>query len=342
MRLIFLYKFLREKLQNILIISPISIAGELILKGFYEGFLKLGHKVDFVDVRELKNYESKNEPDFILCYDYGYLILQDAFLKVKKFLEKNKNLKLIHYFADDPFSNYALSFDDSLIQAFKSLLLDCSNNIELYFWDEKFLNSFSEKEGKFFPLCVNCDKYKDWDLEKKYDITFVGRPLGGNREEILAQVVKQFKNKLKIFSYPKHFEKSVELMKKFLNEEELKCYKECFSGYICEQEELSRIYNSSKINLNINLQGENSLNFRTFEVLSSKGFLLQDKRGDVQKLGLFDALVEYDDKKDLIEKITYYLDKRDEREKIALRARKLTCEHYNILSRAGEILNIVE
>ena len=183
-------------MQNILIISPISIAGELILKGFYEGFLKLGHKVDFVDVRELKNYESKNEPDFILCYDYGYLILQDAFLKVKKFLEKNKNLKLIHYFADDPFSNYALSSNDSLIQTFKNLLLDFSNNIELYFWDEKFLNSFSEKEGKFFPLCVNCDKYKDWDLEKKYDITFVGRPLGGNREEILAQVVKQFKNKL--------------------------------------------------------------------------------------------------------------------------------------------------
>ena len=98
----------------------------------------------------------------------------------------------------------------------------------------------------------------------------------------------------------------------------------------------------SKINHNINRQGERSLNDRTFENLGCGGFLLCDKRDDIKNLDLEDAVVCYEDKNDLIDKIKYYLNNPLERKKVSARARKLIYERYNIISKANEILNIVE
>ena len=170
----------------------------------------------------------------------------------------------------------------------------------------------------------------------------MGRPLGGERQKILSEIIKKFPKKLKIFSYPKHFENSIEGMKHFLNDKEMLSYKNCYCGFVESQEELSKIYNSSKINLNINLQGDDSLNYRTFEVLASKGFLLCDKREDLKSLGLEDVVVQYENEFDLIEKISHYLAFENERNEIKARARKLVSQHYDIVARAGEILNTVE
>ena len=90
------------------------------------------------------------------------------------------------------------------------------------------------------------------------------------------------------------------------------------------------------------MQGDNSLNYRTFEVLASKGFLLCDKREDIKSLGLENVVVQYENEQDLIEKITHYLACKDERNQIRARARKLVSQHFDIVARAGEILNTVE
>ena len=309
------------------------------MRGFKKGFEAAGHSVCFVDVRKL------DEPscfDYVLSYDYGYMINQNALLTVQKIISMNPKVKLIHYFADNPSLKYAHSGKFELKEKFLEFCNSHKNNIKLVFWDRKFLNDFSGFSSSYFPICVDCEIYKDYGLEMKYDITFLGRPLGGLRQKILSSVVKNFPDKLKIFSYPKHFDESVRTMGDFLNDRELKSYKNCFCGFVQCQEELSKIYNSSKINLNINLQGDNSLNYRTFEVLASKGFLLCDKREDIKSLGLENVLVQYESEHDLINKISHYLSFENERNEIRARARKLASQHYNIGARAGEILNTVE
>ena len=326
-------------MADILIISPISIAGELIMRGFKTGLEALGHNVLFTDVRELKEAFGF---DYVLSYDYGYLANESAFLSVRKILSINPKVKLIHYFADNPTLNYAHSGQCGLKEKFFEFCKLHKNNIELVFWDKKFIEDFCNIKSSYFPICVDCSIYKDFGLEEKYDITFLGRPLGGERQKILSEIIKKFPKKLKIFSYPKHFENSIEGMKHFLNDKEMLSYKNCYCGFVESQEELSKIYNSSKINLNINLQGDNSLNYRTFEVLASKGFLLCDKREDLKSLGLEDVVVQYENEFDLIEKISHYLAFENERNEIKARARKLVSQHYDIVARAGEILNTVE
>ncbi len=309
------------------------------MKGFKTGFEALGHDVSFVDVREL------NAPkyfDYVLSYDYGYMVNESAFSITKKILSINPKASLIHYFADNPSLNYAHSGQFYLKEKFYEFCRQYKNNIKLVFWDKKFLNDFKDLKSFYFPICVECDIYKDYNLEEKYDITFLGRPLGDKRQKIISVIIKNFPNKLKIFSYQKHFENSIDGMKRFLNESEIETYKNCYCGFVQSQEELSKIYNSSKINLNINLQGDNSLNYRTFEVLASKGFLLCDKRSDIKSLGLESIVVQFENEEDLINKISHYLSCKNERNQIRARARKLVCEHYDISARAGEILNTVE
>ena len=310
------------------------------MQGFKKGFEATGHNVTFVDVRELG--EPTNRVDYVLSYDYGYMVNENAFSTVQKILSVNSNVKLIHYFADNPSLNYAHSGQIDLKEKFFEFCKLHKNNAELVFWDKNFINEFDGINSSFFPICVDCSVYKDYELEQKYDITFLGRPLSDTRQKILSVVVKNFSDKLKIFSYPKHFENSIDGMKRYLNDEEIEKYKNCFCGFVQGQQELSKIYNSSKINLNINLQGENSLNLRTFEVLASKGFLLCDKREDIKTLNLENVLVCYDNEQDLVEKISHYLSYEDERNQIRARARKLVCKHYDIVARASEILNTVE
>ncbi len=309
------------------------------MRGFKKGFEASGHSVSFVDVRELNNAQNY---DYVLSYDYGYIVSENAFLNVQKILSINSKVKLIHYFADNPSLKYAHSGQFDLKEKFFEFCKLHKNNLELVFWDKKFVKDFKGVKSSYFPICVDCSIYRDFGLEEKYDITFLGRPLSDERQKILSAIVKKFPDKLKIFSYPKHFENSIEGMKRFLNDEEIKNYKNCFCGFVESQEELSKIYNSSKINLNINLQGDNSLNYRTFEVLASKGFLLCDKREDIKSLGLSDVVVQYENEQDLIEKITHYLACKDERNQIRARARKLVSQHFDIVARAGEILNTVE
>lgn len=328
-------------MSDILIISPISIAGELILKGFKKGFEHSGHSVSFMDVREFKGFNC-SDFDCVLCYDYGYMVEKSAFNFVLSLLEKNKNIKIIHYFADNPSLKYAHSGDESLEEKFSALCLKYPRNIKPVFWDREYLSEFRGVDSKFFPLCVDCGVYKNLGLEKKYDITFLGRPLGEFRQRILSTVVKNFPDKLKIFSYPEHFKSSICDMKKYLNDFELENYKNSFCGFINTQEELARVYNQTKINLNINLQGEGSLNYRTFEVLACDGFMLCDRRADISALGLDEALVQYDNEDDLVRKISYFLKNDSEREKISARAGKLIYERYNIILKADEILNPVE
>ena len=85
------------------------------------------------------------------------------------------------------------------------------------------------------------------------------------------------------------------------------------------QDRAAEIYAQSLINLNISLNGD--LNLRIFEVLSSGGFLLTDRLSKESGLDILfkdgEHLVCFNDEKDLLDKIQYFLKNSDEARAIA-------------------------
>lgn len=152
----------------------------------------------------------------------------------------------------------------------------------------------------------------------KYVISFVGNPNKDEALAVLCDLVKVFKNKLNIFSIKKDFEKSVEKIKKenLLDEEDLKVYLKCQKAF--EEDDLTQIYNASKINLNIFLGKKTAKNLELFEILVSGGFVITNEANDLKKY--FEAskhLETYKNSIDLIDKIEFYLRNLNIAQKIA-------------------------
>lgn len=317
-------------MKKILIISPRSIAGSLIMNGFAHGFKSNDCKVLSKVVDELKKEDvEKFKPDMIFGYDYSFLMDENCTKIVKKSGCKN----IVCYFADEPKGKFALGEKDYLYEELKKF------NPKIFIWDEDFLNEF--ENSTYLPLAINPEKYQTAFSGYKYQITFVGRPLTNIRQEILCAIVKTFGNKLSIFSYEKHFLKSVEEIKSknLLTEEELAIYSNCFKGFIEKEEDLAKIYNSSKINLNINLQGKSSLNYRVFEVLASGGFLLTDERLDLENYFKISKHLEtYKTTEDLMDKIDFYLKNPNISKKIAILGRNEVFKKHTFDSRAKAVL----
>lgn len=317
-------------MKKILIISPRSIAGSLITDGFAQGFKSNDCKVLSKVVDELKTEDvEKFKPDMIFGYDYSFLMDEKCTEIVKKSDCKN----IVCYFADEPRGKFALGEKDYLYEELKKF------NPKIFIWDEDFLTEF--ENSTYLPLAINPEKYQTGFSGYKYSITFVGRPLTDIRQEILCALVKAFGRKLSIFSYEKHFLKSVDEIKskKLLTDEELEIYSNCFKGFIEKEEDLAKIYNSSKVNLNINLQGKSSLNYRVFEVLASGGFLLTDERLDLENYFKISKHLEtYTDTEDLIDKIDFYLKKPNISKKIAILGKNEVFKKHTFTSRAKAVL----
>ena len=101
--------------------------------------------------------------------------------------------------------------------------------------------------------------------------------------------------------------------------------------------DLNEIYNRSKIVLNFANRRE--LNFRTFEVLGSGAFLLNEFSEEVLELFQENVdLVTFSDLDELIDKIFYYLDRDTEREKIASSGHRKVQELHTLEARIKELL----
>ncbi|OGI17056.1 MAG: hypothetical protein A2287_02985 [Candidatus Melainabacteria bacterium RIFOXYA12_FULL_32_12] len=319
-------------MYNILAISPISIAGSLIIKGLSKGFQQLGNNILYLDIREL-NFEiiKKFKPDFVIGYDYVQFINPQA----EKILEK-LNIPVIHYFADDPNSNFAHSGDLSLFSK-----LSNSDGI-IFCWDKQYLNVFRNK-CFYLPLGVDADLYtvQNNNTQQALDIVFTGRPLTNIRLTILSEIIKNFPDKLSIYSYKKHFDTSIEDMQKLLNETELNHYKNSYKGFLETEEQLAEVYANSKIVLNITMdQGLSSMNYRVLEVLAAGGFLLTDYKQDTADYFKADKdLVFYKNNEELIRKISKYLNEHSLRNQIAENGKKMVINNNTFKQRAQEILN---
>ena len=318
-------------MYNILVISQISIAGALIIKGLAEGFKALGNNIMMFDVRELDYYAVKSfKPDFAIGYDYAQFVHPEAEKIIKEL-----NIPVIHYFADDPNSDFAHSGNKELIDKLKH------SSGTVFCWDRQYLDTFKNKRF-YLPLGVNPDLYTVNYYDKlDLDISFVGRPLTLYRQIVLSSIVINFPGKLNIYSYEKHFETSVKEIEKLelLKGEQLELYKNSYVRFLNTEKELAQVYSSSKIVLNITMQqGLSSMNYRVLEVLASGGFLLTDFKEDTAEYFKSNGdLVFYIDIRDMIEKIGFYLENEDQRVAIASHGKNTALQNHSFKQRAFEI-----
>ena len=323
-------------MKKVLSVLPVSIAGTLIVKGFSAGFKSNSCFVLEKDVRDLSPEDLEHfKPDIIFCYDYGYM--HNSTLCDYILANKDK-YQLVHYFADEPDGRYAYTDYPKMYKNYKKI------GANSFVWDREYCSELPD--SLYLPLAVNYKAYKIADFDGyEYDISFVGRPLTDKRQRVLCRLIKEFGTKLNIFSYEPHFLRSVEEIKNsgLLNEEELELYKNSFKGYLNNEKELARVYNRSRININITLQGTTSLNYRVFEVLASKGFLITDDVSDLSKnFAVGKELESYKDEEDLADKIRFYLKYPEITEKIVYNGFDCVVKKHSYTARAKTILQSIK
>jgi len=325
------------KQQNILVINPISIVGDIIIRGIARGFETLGHNVLSMDVRELNEAKIKQfKPDFVFGLGYVHLISDEA----EKII-KNLEIPVLHYFIDNPNDKFAHAGDLTLYNK-----LAKTDGI-IFCWDSHYLDDFKTK-AYYLPVGIDVELYKNVKNGQKSEIpkiVFTGRPLTDRREEVVAHIVKHFPEQLEIYSYESHFNKSVDEMleKGFLNKNEIEKYKKCYKGFLKSEEELADVYNNATIILNITMaQGASSMNYRVLEVMASRAFLLTDYIEDTAKYFVEDEeLVFYRNLEDLSKKIKLYLHNAELRNEIAGNGQKKVQENHTLIHRAKEILDVM-
>lgn len=103
------------------------------------------------------------------------------------------------------------------------------------------------------------------------------------------------------------------------------------------------VFMNSRINLNITLRSiQRGIPLRAWDIMGCGGFLLTNYQEDFNMF--FDAgtdYVYYEDRRDLLEKVDYYLEHDEERMAIALNGYKKVAAHHTYEHRLKEMIDIV-
>ena len=227
-----------------------------------KGLEKLGYRT-VVLLPEEKNKILEIKPDFVLAIDFGTHYILDINYHPKAIWLIDTHLSLI--------------CDEVMAKSFDIIFVAQKEDYE------KLKRKF--KYVYWLPLAGDPEYHGKKNLEKIYDIGFVGGLGMGKRKKFLLKLKKE---------YPNHF----------------------ISPADCKK--IGEIYSQSKIVFNYSIK--NDINMRIFEALMSGSMLITNR---IQNNGfeeLFEEnkdLVVFDNWKDLKEKINYYLSHEEEKEKIA-------------------------
>jgi len=288
--------------------------------------------------KELLETVQKEKPD--LCF---FFLFRDEIKKqtIKK-IKENTNSKTFNWFADDHFR--FCNFSKYYAPLFNWVSTTDSQAVKRY-------HKMGYKNVIKTQWACNHYLYKPFNLEKIYDVSFIGQP-HSNRKKVVNQIKKAGIN--------------------------IKCWGQGWENGRVSQDEMIKIFSQSKINLNltkssgnINLKAlasiffkrelNNSLksinpkywfnNFqsilnkkreqikgRNFEIPGSGGFLLTsdaDNLIDYYKNG--QEIVIYKNINDMIDKIKYYLSHNEEREVIAQAGYERTIKEHTYKQRFNNI-----
>ena len=108
--------------------------------------------------------------------------------------------------------------------------------------------------------------------------------------------------------------------------------------------EMPLVFKLSKINLNITLRSiQHAIPLRVYDILGSGGFLMSNFQHDLAYHFVpGEDFVYYESRKDLLDKIDYYLSNEKERVEIAKNAHRKIQEQHTFDVRVGEIIDIIK
>ncbi len=108
--------------------------------------------------------------------------------------------------------------------------------------------------------------------------------------------------------------------------------------------EVSKIYNKSKINLNITLHCiETGACQRVFDVMAAGGFMISNYQPELAKLFVEDEeIVLFRTKEELMEKVSFYLNHEDQRKAIASAGQRKVLMEFDFSVKLGRLFNLVD
>lgn len=304
-------------MDKVLIILPDNNKGKYISKAYSSAFADLSYFVIEKKIHNL-NFEEvqKIAPDVIFCF----------------FSDMKNNDTVINFL--ESYSN-----ENTKIIACSELKTDIPESLQ----KKAYCFSSDDKRKKHnILLGVNKNDYKEKFNGYKYSITFAGNPAYENRENLLSTLILNY-GPINIFCRSFDFYKSVDEIhnKKLLDEYHLELYRASYGGYVENQKELSKIFISSKINIDIKNPSKNIINYRFFEILASGGFVLSPYNKLTSRY--FEDGKEYEtysNNYDLIDKIDFYLKNLDIAQAIAQKGKKVVACNHSFYDRLKSMLKV--
>ena len=319
-------------------------------ENFYKTLINMFKDVSYFDFME--NYQKFGK-------DMMNQLLLDAILKEKSDLmfcclsndELDKDvIKYISEKTDTTTFNWFCD-DDWRFEDYSQFWAPCFNYVSTT--SKKAYEEY-KKTGHnnviFTQWACNHFYYKKLNLDKIYDVTFIGLP-HGNRREWITNIINSG-IKLKYWGYrwkeiPTNiffkgfwfFPKRIPYLKKLYQ----KTINHIKNSTRISQKDMIKVYNQTKINLNLSLSSNKKtieIKGRNFEIPGCGSFLLTNYAPHLEeyyKIGK--ELVCFEDLEDLKEKINYYLKNEEEREKIALAGYLRTLNDHTYERRFTEIFN---
>lgn len=213
--------------------------------------------------------------------------------------------------------------------------------------DLDYIKKTYNKEAVYLPIGVAeqlfCSNSENEDSEKKYDISFIGNSTD-NRLEVLDKVAEYCAiNNKEIIVYG-HYWHNKNLWQKIFSKRHFARKHPYLVKYVTNTflhgKAVADLYNNSRISLNIHTSLHKGINPRTFEILGNNNFELCDYRSDAQKMGLIDGvnIVMYNNTKECVEKIKYYLNNEDECLKIAKAGKEFVMKNYTMKKLLADVL----
>ncbi len=305
-----------------LVILPKSIGGRLTTSSIKDGFKFNGFDtVIYDELKDNKENFLNDEYDYIIGYDFSPI----------KFKIDNKRIeKTITYFSDVIYSPASESYYREYYDYLKN------DDIYTFYWDRELTKKENNPQITYMPHFVNCEIYKNFKTPT-VDVSFMGRFDTDLRLNMWLELNKRLKGlNFKWYAIKRHYDDAMNRCKTDL---ERNIIEKTYSGFIDNEIDMAEKINDTKIVYNINAQGETSLNYRTFQVLSCKRLIISDYR---KELDLFNGNIPvYNDINDLEEKIKYYLNNEDEYEKITSICQKIAIENHDCKSCVKRILDSI-
>ncbi len=245
----------------------------------------------------------EKKPDYIFLLldatEFGLDILQ----RIKETSPKTKIIVIfgdddIHFFTRSRY--YALFIDYCLIAQTQYLSL---------YKKDGLTNAIS------FLWGINTNHLRYLNLDKKYDVSFIGTPIPISRVDLIRFLIK---NKIKVNIWGRGWRDYPDLNRVY--------------GGSIDYKEMTKIINQTKIYLGFtkNSFGMPHSTGKFFEGSACKTFCLIEHFPEYFKyFNKNSEMISFNNKQDLLKKVEYYLIHEKERERIAKNAYKKTIKNHN-------------